>query len=34
MTLILMPRVGVPASMVENTKLQIQTTISERGWKN
>jgi type II secretory pathway pseudopilin PulG len=34
MTLTLMPRIGVPASMVENTKLHIQTTISERGWKN
>jgi prepilin-type N-terminal cleavage/methylation domain-containing protein len=33
MTLALMPRIGVPASMVENTKLHIQTTMSERGWK-
>lgn len=33
MTLTLMPRVWVPASMLENTKLQIQTTISERWWK-
>jgi type II secretory pathway pseudopilin PulG len=33
MTLALMPRIGVPASMIENTKLQIQTTISEQGWK-
>ena len=33
MTLALMPRIGVPASMIENTKLHIQTTISEQGWK-
>lgn len=34
MRLGLMPRVGVPASMVTTTKLQIQTTISERGWQS
>ncbi len=33
MTLALMPRIWVPASMIENTKLHIQTTISEQGWK-
>jgi hypothetical protein len=34
MTIWLMPRGWIPISMVENTKLQIQTTISERGWKS
>lgn len=33
MTLTLMPRIGVPISLVENSRLQIQTTISERGWQ-
>ncbi len=33
MTLSLMPRIGVPPSLVENTKIHIQTTISERSWK-
>lgn len=33
MTLWLMPRSWVPASMLANTKLHIQTTISERGWQ-
>lgn len=33
MTLSLMPRIGVPLSLTESSKIQIQTTISERGWK-
>ena len=32
-TLSLMPRIGVPESIVNTTKLQIQTTISERIFK-
>lgn len=30
----LMPRIGVPSSLVGSTKLDIQTTLSERIWKN
>lgn len=33
MTLALMPRIGVPFAQIESTKLHIQTTISDRGWK-
>lgn len=29
-TLALMPRIGIPPSLVSETKMQIQTTISER----
>lgn len=32
-TLALMPRVGVPASMIGQTRLHVQTTISERFFK-
>lgn len=32
-TLSLMPRNGISANLVSTTKLHIQTTISERGWK-
>ncbi len=30
----LMPRIGVPSSLVGTTKLDIETTLSERIWKN
>jgi hypothetical protein len=33
MTLVLMPRIGVPRSLVTSTRLHIQTTISERIYK-
>ncbi len=33
-TLALMPRIGVPSLLVWTTKLHIQTTFSERAWKN
>lgn len=32
-TLSLMPRNGISPNLVSTTKLHIQTTISERGWK-
>lgn len=32
-TLALMPRIWVPESMIQDTKLHIQTTISSRSWK-
>ena len=32
-TLSLMPRIGVPQNLIGSTKLRVQTTISERGWK-
>lgn len=33
MTLQLMARDGVPASLIGNTKMEIQTTFSERPYK-
>lgn len=33
MDLALMPRSGVSRSLIETTRLHIQTTISERGWR-
>ena len=32
-TLALMPRIGVPPSMVSETRLHVETTISERFFK-
>lgn len=33
-TLALLPRIWVPTSLISTTKLHIQTTFSERSWKN
>lgn len=32
--LALMPRIGVPTALIGTTKLHIETTFSERAWKN